>query len=369
MIRPGLYLLLFILLFGGFAGGVFRYNWQIDPYRFQEQANTEADRFYKPDYHRYTRSLKPLQLGLRPVNRVFLGTSRMEYLAPDLTSFAREENGGFNLALTSGSTFEMNQLLNFAIRQKDLNEAWYGLDFYSFTNLSEERDSLIDTELLEGKKSARLEVIKKYLSFQGIEDSEACLLYNTTRGDSLGLDIQYQYNNQGSRTGAWRELTLSERGGGWIKEVMELSRKQYTGLYNRDSIQLSPANLTWYQQTVARAQEESMAFYPFVNPLSAGHFQDLLASSALDEYKSWLDSLAHSGGVFYFGGVNEWTLDTNLYWDSHHARKEMFPLLRERMLTKNKTIQPDLFGYWIDEENIDRLKQELDKLKILYDKQ
>jgi hypothetical protein len=78
-----------------------------------------------------------------------------------------------------------------------------------------------------------------------------------------------------------------------------------------------------------------------------------------------LKFLAKNGGIWYYGGINEFTSTRDNFWDSHHARKSMGTFISNPMfMTEKPSYVSPFFGTFYDESNIDQLVSAMDSLRL-----
>ena len=107
--KYSIYLLSYILLILLSVAG---FNWFINPYDIYESPVIEGVNKYKSEVERHTRLSKVYQLEKLKPDAVLLASSR-GLVVPD-EMFTAEGMTGFNLSLTSGSTYELYRMLQHA---------------------------------------------------------------------------------------------------------------------------------------------------------------------------------------------------------------------------------------------------------------
>ena len=123
MKKYSIYLLSCIFLVLSFVAG---FNWFINPYDIFESTAIEGVNKYKSEVERHTRLSKVYQLEKIKPEAVLLASSRGLVVAEEM--FAAEHMKGFNLSLTSGSTYELYRMLQHAQQVNPLKRVVLALD-------------------------------------------------------------------------------------------------------------------------------------------------------------------------------------------------------------------------------------------------
>jgi len=340
------------------------FNYVVDPYGINQLVKREGFNFNKPEFVWHTRQLKPFLSDMIKPNTVFLGNSRMEYLAPERYFSSASDITCFNFGLSSGTSCEMLELMQYTHRNYNISRAIYGLDFIAFSSFSPDFKSTFDFDLARGDKFKIIEKLKMYLSYQAISKSFDCIKSNRT--DPKGFHVVYQYNINGSRTNRWRELNLEKKGNDWIKHELQGSYNLYKGIYSSGDLHVPETRRQAYEELIAFINNNDIEYTAFVSPLFESHFKLLLASHSFDEYINWLEFLSKHNGYYYLGGVNEITSDTSLFWDTQHPRKEMSNKIFNTIFYQQDLTPDSLWGVYIDENNFAMLKAELMSQRELF---
>jgi len=333
------------------------FNYIVDPYGINLIVTQKGFNYNKPEFVWHTRQLKPFLSDIIKPNTVFLGNSRMEYLAPERYFTGDPDSRCFNFGLSSGTSCEMMEFLQYANSNYDVSKVIYGLDFIAFTSFSPDFKTGFDRELIKGDKYKIIEKLKMYLSYQAISKSLDCIKSNQV--DPEGLKVIYQYNNSGSRTNRWRELNLEKNGNDWLKHKLQGSYNLYQDIYSDADLHIPESRLRAYENLIAYINKNNIEYMAFVSPLLNSHFQLLLSSNSFDEYINWLEFLSKHKGYYYMGGVNDITTDTTLFWDTQHPRKEMSNKIFNSIFFQEDQTADSLWGIFVDEINFPRLKAQL----------
>ena len=340
------------------------FNYVVDPYGINLLVKRDGFNFNKPEFVWHTRQLKPFLSDMIKPNTVFLGNSRMEYLAPENYFSDASDIKCFNFGLSSGTSCEMLELMQYAHRNYDISKVFYGLDFIAFSSFSPDFKASFDLDLARGDKLKIIEKLKMYLSFQATSKSFDCIKSNRT--DPEGFHVVYQYNENGSRTNRWRELNLEKKGNDWIKQELQGSYNLYNDIYSSVGLHVPETRRQDYEKLIAYTITNDIEYTAFVSPLFKSHFKLLLSSDSFDEYINWLEFLSKNNGYYYLGGVNEITGDTSLFWDTQHPRKEMSEKIFDSIIQGQKQITDNLWGWYVDQSNFEEFKEALIQQRALF---
>lgn len=349
------FIALFFVLTALSVGSVIGYNFYVDPYGLNEFHRERGFNYYKNQYKPFARTLKIYQSQKYNPEVIFLGTSRMEYLAPDLTVF---ENGpeSFNFAQSGGTTTEMLHCARYAFDEFDVKELWYGLDFVSFTNLTPDLRDGFDTLKWQSWWPAWAEEAKIYSSWEMIEKGDKCIERN--KKDTFGLTVKYQYNDRGSRTNNWRISMLNREGEDWLNKEYDEMLATYEALYNTDTLALRPNRMDAFAEVIEMTKANGARPVIFIAPLHHSQFKLIQSSRAYPLFQQWLRELAATTDFYYFLGDNKVTRDRDLFWDSQHPRREMAPVLNEYITGQSQPLADD-FGMLVTEDNVEQLIEEI----------
>lgn len=346
-----------ILLFIGAS------NYVIDPYGMHFHSRYEGFNKNKPAFLHYTRIVKLFNARAIQPNALFLGNSRILYLIPEEAFSTYKDYSYYNYSLSSGTINEMNDLLEHAIRNYDIEYVCYGIDFIAILGWSARYGSTFDTSLVKGDKSMAIEFLKMQTSTQAIEESYNCVLSNVN--DPEGRYVQYHYNERGSRTNKWREINYKILGDKWIDKEMKKVMDTYEPIYNNPRNSIPEYKKEAYIEILEQCKQHQLDYTAFVDPLYKDQFILLMKSTAYPLYIDFLKFLALNGGVWYFGGINEITSNREYYWDTQHPRKVMGELISKVIFSELPPPYTDkLFGTYYDANNIDTLVLELEKLRM-----
>ena len=337
-------------------------NYMIDPYGMHFHSRYIGFNKHKPGFNRYTRLIKLFNADIIQPNGLFLGNSRILYLAPEKAFEQYKPYTFYNFSHSSGNVYEMNELLAYSIRNYDIEYVCYGIDYIAMNNWGGKYANGFDVELVQGKKSKLLEFIKHHTSIQAITESYECV--NINMKDPEGLWVQYHYNPQGSRSNKWRELKLEILGENWIDEEIQNVINTYEQLYNRNNPYIPDYKKEAYRSILEQCKQNGIEYTAYINPLYKDQFKLLLISDSYTSYIDLLKFLAANGGFWYFGGINDITSNKEYFWDSQHPRKELSYLIAEALFTENELeYRNELYGSFYDNNNIERLIVLLDGIR------
>jgi hypothetical protein len=123
MKKYSIYLLTCVFLLLSSVAG---FNWFINPYDIYETPSIEGVNRYKSEVERHTRLSKVYQLEKIKPDVVLLASSRGLVVPEEM--FTDDDMTGFNLSLTSGSTYELYRMLQHAQQIKPLKRVVLALD-------------------------------------------------------------------------------------------------------------------------------------------------------------------------------------------------------------------------------------------------
>jgi len=344
---------------------LFSYNYIIDPFNINNVYREYGFNKLKPDFWSKTRTLKVFNsIDVNP-ETIFLGSSRLEYLTPDENYAQYSDKKCYNLSLSGGTVCEEEKMFNFAMDQFDLSEIYYEADFYSITDHFDDYIEGFDIDLVEGRKSLLLEECKMYLTWYGKERSDYCIELNER--DPNGNTVYYQYNHLGSRTNAWRYLQLELKGEERLDAQIQEYVEYYVRLYNAPERVLEENKMKSFRALLDGLNSKVQKSVVFTPPLYADQYKILVASSCYPLYITYLETMVKGSCSFvYFGGVNEMTENKELYWDSHHARKDMMKYIGPYIFSDDGEKRNDLWGKRFNSSNLSILLDELAKDRDLY---
>ncbi|MCB0484018.1 MAG: hypothetical protein KDC37_05595 [Flavobacteriales bacterium] len=333
-----------------------------DPFGIFRIFEKQGWNLQKPDYHLHTRQAKPLQSYLLQPRVAFFGSSRAEYLAPDIFLSRTDDRQMFNFGLSSCTPLENSLLVKYACKNFPLEEAYFSLDFYTYTSGIPFYYSGLDSLLLSGKRSVVSSVMPLVITADALQKALECIDLNER--DSLGTTISYHYNRAGSRKGDPLKEKLKTKGRDWLNYEYEYSRYQFDTLYNSDVCRLEPQRLTRLADAIKTLKDKSECqLHAYTSPMHVINFNQLLLSRAWPHYLDFLAFTSRQTDFIFFGGNNMYTADSALFWDVHHARAEMFAHMSP-YFSSPKT-QPDstLWGILVTQRNFDALRSEIEKYR------
>lgn len=337
-------------------------NYIIDPYGFHFNNRYEGFNKHKPSFLSYTRLIKLYNADAIDPDAVFLGNSRILYLMPEEAFGEFKPATYYNFSFSSGTVNEMNDLLAYSIRNYNIKDVYYGIDFITMLSWNEKYASTFDSVLVAGDKSMLIEFLKLHTSTQAVVESYKCV--TTNMADPEGRVVKYHYNKWGSRTNKWREMTYTQLGDAWLNGEFKKALDTYKPIYN-SNIYLPEYKKQAYISILEQCRNNNIDYTAFINPLYKDHFQLLIKSSAYPLYLDFLRFLASNGGIWYFGGVNEITSDPDYFWDAQHPRNTMGSFISNPMFADNKpSYANNLFGTFYDLNNVEILISALDSLRM-----
>ncbi len=345
IVRFFVYLALIFVLVGIF-------NYYIDPYGIHQEYQQKGINYYKPAFYNNTRFTKIFHSRNIQPDAIFLGNSRTEYLAAEKAFTSYTQENFYNYALSSGSPQEMLEVLKFSHRNSPIKSVYYGIDFIAFLNTSPAYKEGFDLELVQGNKNLDIELLKSDLSYQCLKKSYECIKSN--RKDSTGAKVSYQYNQRGSRTNRWRQMTLKAKGVKWLNKEFENTLDSYYEIYNNDTLAVQPSKMEALTSIIEFCDTQGIRLTLFLNPLHTRQYLMLLRSPNKELYFQFLRELSKAHVFYNFSGINEYSKDKNNFWDSHHPRKHLALVMADYIFeTKDK--RNDFFGRKINQQNVDSL--------------
>jgi hypothetical protein len=337
-------------------------NYIIDPFGFHFHSRYTGFNRHKPGFIRHTRIVKLYNADAIRPDAIFLGNSRILYLAPEEAFGRYRDHRYYNFSLSSGTLNEMNDLLSYSIRNYDIEYVCYGIDFIAMLSWTARYGSTFDTLLVNGSKSKLVEFLKMHSSIQAVKESAWCVLSNIR--DPEGKKVKYHYNEYGSRTNRWRELNYAQLGEPWMDQQMESVLDTYQSIYRNPGLTIPDYKKTAYRSILKQCRDNNIAYTAFINPLYKDHFALLITSGAYPLYIEFIKFLAEEGGIWYFGGINGITSDRGNFWDSQHPRKAMSGVISKAIFSPTPpSFTNALFGRYYDSRNVDTLVMELERLK------
>lgn len=360
------YIQIFFTVFIGLLLLIGTGNYFIDPYGLHFHHRAEGINKHKPAFLKYARVIKLFNADIISPEALFLGNSRILYLAPEDAFRKYHDYRYYNFSLSSGTANEMDELLAYSIRNYDIRSVCYGVDFIAMSSWGGRYAYTFDLELVRGEKSKFLELVKMQTSTNAIQESYECLKANMN--DPEGRKVMFHYNQFGSRTNKWREIVYADLGDDWLDDEIEKVMKTYTDIYYDTNLHIPEHRKDAYLSILEQCHENDISYMAFINPLYCDQFELLIASHSYDAYTEFLHFLAENGGIWYFGGNNEITSDKNYFWDAQHPRKALGDILAGIMFSEADSLYTSpLFGTFYTDENIDLLidRLDLERMRLL----
>ncbi len=360
------YIQIFFTAFVGLLLLIGMGNYFIDPYGLHFHHRAEGINKHKPAFLKYARVIKLFNADIVSPEAVFIGNSRILYLAPEDAFSKYQDYRYYNFSLSSGTVNEMDELLAYSIRNYDIKSVCYGVDFIAMSSWGGRYAYTFDLELVRGEKSKFLELLKMQTSTNAIQESYNCLKANIN--DPEGRRVMFHYNRFGSRTNKWREIVYADLGDDWLDKEIEKIINTYIDIYNDTNLHVPDHRKEAYRSILDQCRENDIAYMAYINPLYCDLFELLIGSRSYDAYTGLLRFLAENGGLWYFGGNNEITSNKDYYWDAQHPRKALADILAGIMLSEADSFQTTpLFGTFYTEDNIDVLinRLDLERMRLL----
>jgi len=337
-------------------------NYIIDPFGLHYHSRYTGFNLHKPAFLRYERVSKLFNADAINPDAIFLGNSRILYLAPEEAFSEYLPYTYYNFSFSSGSVGEMDKLLAYSIRNYDIRYVCYGVDFISICDQLNQFAENFDHELIDGNKFKELEFIKLHTSTTAILESYDCVAGNIRDPEARGIIIQY--NKFGSRTNQSREMGYSRWGETWIEDQISRVLETYKSFYFAPGLHLPDYNKSAYISILDQCHKNNIEYTAYINPLYKDQFELLIRSTAYPAYIEFLEFLAHHGGIWYFGGTNAITSDNQYFWDAQHPRKALSFLISDCILSgKSQAYSDPLFGTYYDASNINILTDTLNKIR------
>lgn len=332
-----------------------------DPFGIFRIYNKYGWNLHKPDYHLHTRQAKPLQAIFRRPEVIFFGSSRMEYLAPDVFLSKTDTRNMFNFGLSSCTPLDNYYLTLFSTSRLPVREAWFALDFYSYTGSIPFFYEGLDTSLLAGDKSILFAGLPLVLSWDADKKRKTCIELNLA--DPEGKTIDYHYNNNGSRKSNPMEQKWANLGKPWLDYEFEYSRHTFDTLYNSPVCTLESSRLHHLTASLNTLKSSQVKLNAFVSPMYYVNFHQLIRSKAYPDYLRFLEFCAGQTDFIFFGGSNSFTTDSAFFWDIHHTRNTLFEFMHPYFSTPKLHPDSTLWGILVTKQNFDALKVEIEKCR------
>ena len=303
---------------------------------------------------------KSIRLKSGNYNTLVAGTSRVQ-VGIDPNYPALKHHNVYNLGLSGTNLYELEKVLNYAIKYQNIKLLIWGLDFLTF---STQRKTAGDFESSYFKNEKNIEWIFDYLiNTYNLLRSLKVIFYNYKNKSDV-FSNERGFFDKSNMNVNHRELFTSI-----LTENFLVNNETYAGFqYGKDRLQS-------FKRVLKKYSSKNIKIILFISPVHARQLEALNALNLFDDFEDWKRDVVYSVEdineqaenrivLWDFSGYNSITMERipdrkeeqmRWYWESSHYKKEVGNLIVERIL-KGQSAEsvPDDFGVMINPHNIEQ---------------
>ena len=362
------------------------FNWVINPYDIYSSPLLDGINIYKSEVERHTRLSKIYQVERIKPDAILLASSRG--LVVEENMFAPEDMTGFNLSLTSASTYELARMFQHAQASKSLKRVVLALD-ESFTDdrqpgFIEERLA-VNYEGTDTPGRVKQRWLDRFSSLLSRDALKASIRTIRKQGVRTAMSDEQRYmSDRVSHAGGHRQMF----------RTMEASIfSDYAGPDNlcvqhedNNDAETRPS-AKYFEKIVELAYSNDIDLYVYFSPAHARLYYAKCMVGEFDRIRQMklqvvdiVEKMAEKYGkvpfpVWDFSGYNVITTeelpalaDTSSlmrwYWEGSHYTRQTAKLLFARMFGLTEANQD--FGVRISGVNIEAHLEQIDKQQAAY---
>lgn len=362
------------------------FNWFINPYDMYPSSALDGINKYKSEVERHTRLSKIYQLERIKPDAILLASSRGLVVEEDM--FTPEGMTGFNLSLTSASTYELARMFQHAQANKQLKRVVLALD-ESFTD--EKHPGFIENRVAVDYEGA---VTHGRLMQRWLDRLSSLLSQDALKASIRTIRKQGMYTDMLDEKRYMSDRVYNAGGHRQMFRTMEASIFSVYGgpdnvcgqrVENNDTEELSPAKN--FEKIVELAYSNDIDLYVYFSPAHARLYYAKCMVGELDRIRRMkmqvvdiIEKMAEKYGkapfpVWDFSGYNVITTEElpaiddssslmRWYWEGSHYTQESAKLLFARIFGLTNTYQD--FGVQISSSNIDAHFEKIERQQVSY---
>jgi hypothetical protein len=363
--RYGLFLGLFILITACF-------NMTIDPrgyfYFFSIPKINETRYFAKGN-----RIEKSIRLVREDFDAIIAGSSRTK-ISMDPAHPALNHFKAYNLALAKTNVYELEKILDFALKAQEIKLLMWGLDFLTFST-RRTVSGTFDQSLFKNKHNVRW-LFDYLLSLEILGESIQNIIFNILNKPAIDIAQRNGFTDKTGGIVNSRDLFTRV-----LTERFFIRKQTYGGfIYGKDRVEK-------FKNVLGLYARKKVKIILFITPIHARQQEALDVLGLYETFENWKRDLVYAVEevrsrmdadiiLWDFSGYNSITTEDipdndadqmQWYWESSHYKKELGDLMLTRMLPfESDRKVPDDFGFAIHSGNIEAHLAEIRRGKDRY---
>lgn len=350
------------------ASVIFIFNVIIDPYGVWKIYQRVGINMYHLDEEKYLRTSKPINIILKDIDVIFLGSSRVGLvLDPQYYSKVTGKNNIYNAGLpTSYNMYEFRRWLEHVIaNQPQLKEVIIGIDFFAFN-----QNRAIPKDFYEQqfeKKYVTAENLGKVcFSMDAIKRSFQCIEENIK--NKKNYDV---YNDDGKKS----EEELKEYYN--HKTVFQFTQQTRGFVNNRELYKdyiLSEQYIGELRKMVDLCQKNNISVKLFIPPVHVAQFEGIRVSGNWNNFEELKREIVQIAPVYDFSGYDsvsteKFSEERKFFGDSSHAKVLVGNWILDKLAESRNSDIPSDFGVLITKENIETHLENIRQQREIWAKQ
>jgi len=343
--KPARRLWLMVLSLPGFLAAVGAVNFVVDPYGAWPA--TLIDRVYLNNKG-CERVMTAYRLRTELPTTLLIGSSRVAWGIP-IEQGSRD--GFFNASLPGASLDELATIVRVALRNPQLRNLIWGVDFFSFDEAWPDRDPLLRVRL---ERNLRLMISETLLSTDALAASGKLLVRAAGGRTQLPATAAARL--------PWPQATVAQglAASPDIQGGSDAAQRQLTGILpTYANYRLSPEHTALFRDTVSRARAAGIEVIVFVGPMSAQELDAIRNGGQWDTFQEWKRQLVAAQPYWDFSGYGELASTNHLFKDPAHYSPGVGHLILRHLLGQDTTQCGPMSrmvldnGAWVDATSIE----------------
>jgi len=326
------------------------FNYIIDPYRINCHFNLNNINIYKKSNDGYTFRFKTNIIRKGNFTSLMLGSSRIGVMNPDIVD--KYINGKtFNFEAPGSIPIQHYKLMMYALKYNNIKYIIYGIDFFSFNGNRTIKNDLknfnqFNNEITNKKKITNYDL---YFNLSTFQDSLYIIKENIL-GNKI-INMHYLCKN-GMRDFEDRIDSLKNNKFDIDKFIKQSIHNYFrpNGVYKK--YKFSYEYLKYFKRIVRYCKNNNIKLFVYIPPMYVEHFNKIYQTGYTKEFEVFKQEIVKITDYIDFTGNNIISNNKNNYWDSSHLRKEITPIIMDRIFNKSIEKQDNRVGILVTKKNI-----------------
>lgn len=294
------------------------------------------------------RTQKFVELNEIKPNTLIIGGSRVHYIqTSDVEKYTKDKV--YNLGLPYSTLEEQYYFLKYSLENLDIKNVLIGINFYTFSNKLQKRNSDFDKEIFDNGFNFYRQ-FKHYLDIP---------IINYFKYIYKNENLKEKFYENGSITPRQENLTLKTD----LKIRMDSSYYGYKNTY-KNYLDFKPneynINMEYFKKMVDLCKQYNVNYKIFTTAIHNKQLNIIKEVEKTEEYYSWKEELSKITPYWDFMYNHTITNNDDIFIDTSHIKHNfLYNYLSKLFDDKNINVPKD-FGVYVNDKNI---KEHLNYLK------